>query len=115
MTLHEDFAVNAPASLTHEQASTLPVAALTAWFALVETGHVKADDTVLVQGTGDVARFGLQIAQIFGAHTIVTSRSAEKLERAMALGASGVIDTSSTPDWSAAALELTDGRGIEPS
>ncbi len=112
-TLHEDVAVRAPASLTDTEASTLPVAALTAWFALVETGHVKAGDTVLVQGTGGVALFGLAIARAFGAHAIVTSRSAEKLERATALGASAVIDTSATPDWSNAALELTDGRGAD--
>ncbi|HEY0198464.1 MAG TPA: NAD(P)-dependent alcohol dehydrogenase [Rhodanobacter sp.] len=113
VTLYEDIAVRAPASLTDEEASTLPVAALTAWFALVETGHVKAGETVLVQGTGGVALFGLQFAQAFGARTIITSRSAEKLQRAKALGASAVIDTSSTPDWSVAALDLTDGRGVD--
>jgi hypothetical protein len=63
--------------------------------------------------TGGVALFGLQIAQTFGARTIVTSRSAEKLERAKAMGASAVIDTSSNPEWSVAALELTDGRGVD--
>lgn len=113
VTLHEDIAVKAPASLTDEEASTLPVAALTAWFFLIETGHLKAGETVLVQGTGGVALFGLQIAHAFGARTIITSRSAEKLERAKALGASSVIDTSSAPKWSVAALELTNGRGVD--
>lgn len=113
VTLHEGVAVKAPASLTDEEASTLPVAALTAWSALIETGHLKAGQTVLVQGTGGVALFGLQFAQAFGARVIVTSRSAEKLERAKALGAFGVIDTGANPDWSAAALDLTDGRGVD--
>jgi NADPH:quinone reductase-like Zn-dependent oxidoreductase len=113
VTLDQDIAVRAPASLTDEQASTLPVAALTAWFALIETGHLTAGDTVLVQGTGGVALFGLQIARAFGARVIVTSRSAEKLERAKALGASGVIDTSKTPDWSVPALQLTGGHGVD--
>ena len=113
VTLSEDIAVRTPASLTDEQASTLPIAALTAWFALIETGHLKANDTVLIQGTGGVALFGLQLARAFGAHTIVTSRSATKLERAKALGASGVIDTSIVPDWSVPALELTGGRGVD--
>jgi len=113
MTLHEEAAVKAPRSMTDEEASTLPVAALTAWFALIETGHLTAGETVLVQGTGGVALFGHQIAQAFGARTIITSRSADKLERAKALGASAVIDTSLTPDWSVAALELTDGRGVD--
>jgi len=113
VTLHEDIAVRAPASLTEEEASTLPVAALTAWFALIETGRLKAHDTVLVQGTGGVAMFGLQFARAFGARVIVTSRSTEKLEHAKALGASAVIDTSLTPDWSVVALELTGGRGVD--
>ncbi|WP_205826920.1 zinc-dependent alcohol dehydrogenase family protein [Mesorhizobium zhangyense] len=113
VTLHEGVAVKAPASLTDEEASTLPVAALTAWSALIETGHLKAGQTVLVQGTGGVALFGLQFAQAFGARVIVTSQSTEKLGHAKALGAFGVIDTRANPDWSAAALDLTDGRGVD--
>ncbi len=113
VTLHEDVAVKAPASLTDEEAATLPVAALTAWFALIETGHLKTGQTVLVQGTGGVALFGLQFAKAFGASVIVTSRSAEKLERAEALGAFGVIDTRANPDWSVSALDLTGGRGAD--
>lgn len=111
--LHEDVAVSAPASLTDEEASTLPVAGLTAWFALIETGKLKPGDTVLVQGTGGVALFGLQIARAFDARVIVTSRSVDKLKRAKALGASSVIDTTQTPDWSEAVLALTDGRGVD--
>lgn len=113
VTLHEDIAVEAPASLTAAEASTLPVAALTAWFSLVETGRVAAGETVLVQGTGGVALFGLQFARAFGARVIVTSRSAGKLARATALGATAVIDTGPTTDWSARALQLTGGRGVD--
>ncbi|TWC76459.1 NADPH:quinone reductase-like Zn-dependent oxidoreductase [Rhizobium sp. SJZ105] len=113
VTLHEGIAVRAPASLTDEEASTLPVAALTAWFALIKTGHLKAGQTVLVQGTGGVALFGLQFAQAFGARVIVTSRSTQKLERAKAFGAFGVIDTLAKPDWSVSALDLTEGRGVD--
>ena len=113
VTLHEAIAVRAPASLTDKEASTLPVAALTAWFALIETGRLKAGQTVLVQGTGGVALFGLQFAQAFGARVIVTSRSAKKLERAKTLGAFGVIDTHANPDWSVSALELTNGHGVD--
>ncbi|WP_338056173.1 NAD(P)-dependent alcohol dehydrogenase [Telmatospirillum siberiense] len=109
VVLHEDIAVAAPVSLTDQEASTLPIAGLTAWFALVETGKLKEGDTVLVEGTGGVALFGLQIARAFGARVIVTSRGAEKLKRVKALGSFDVIDTSATPDWSAAALDLTGG------
>lgn len=111
--LSEEVAVAAPLSLTDEEASTVPVAGLTAWFALVETGAVQAGDTVLVQGTGGVALFGLKIAQAIGARVIATSRSAEKLKRVRALGASAVIDSRENPDWSQAAMALTDGRGVD--
>ncbi|NVN37494.1 zinc-dependent alcohol dehydrogenase family protein [Komagataeibacter swingsii] len=111
--LREDVAVTAPASLTDQEASTLPIAGLTAWFALVETGKLKAGDTVLVEGTGGVALFGLQIARAFGARAIVTSRSAEKLKRVEILGMCDVIDTSATPDWSTVALDLTGGAGVD--
>jgi NADPH:quinone reductase-like Zn-dependent oxidoreductase len=113
VVLHEDIAVAAPASLTDEEAATLPIAALTAWFALVETGPVKAGDRVLIQGTGGVALFALQFAKALGARTIVTSRSAGKLARLEALGASAMIDTSATPDWPSAARAMRGGKGID--
>ncbi|KVE40021.1 zinc-dependent alcohol dehydrogenase family protein [Burkholderia sp. TSV86] len=112
VTLDEQAAVQAPASLDANEASTLPIAALTAWFALIETGRLQPDQTVLVQGTGGVALFGLQIAQTLGAKAIVTSRHAEKLERVKALGAFATIDTQATPDWADAVQKLTDGNGV---
>lgn len=112
-TLHEEAAVRSPATLTDDEASTLPIAALSAWFALIETGRLGRDDTVLVQGTGGVALFGLQIARAFGARVIVTSRSAEKLERIRRLGDFDAIDTSAMPAWSPLAREMTDGRGLD--
>jgi NADPH:quinone reductase-like Zn-dependent oxidoreductase len=113
VVLHEDVAVKAPSSLTNEEASTLPVAALTAWSALIETGNLAPGETVLVQGTGGVALAALQIAQAFDARVILTSRSAEKLERVKALGVTDLIDTGIHPDWSDEALKLTGGRGVD--
>ncbi|GAA0913664.1 NAD(P)-dependent alcohol dehydrogenase [Rothia nasimurium] len=111
--LHEDVLVHSPASLSAPEASTLPIAALTAWFALVETGRLHAGQSVLVQGTGGVAIFGLQLAKALGAQVIVTSRSAEKLARARDLGADAIIDTGANPAWAVKALELTEGRGVD--
>ncbi|WP_082874928.1 NAD(P)-dependent alcohol dehydrogenase [Burkholderia sp. MSMB1589WGS] len=111
--LHESAAVRAPDTLSDLDASTLPIAALTAWVALVEDGALQPDQTVLVQGTGGVALFGLQIATALGARVIVTSRDAAKLARAEALGAWATIDTARTPAWAERALELTRGRGVD--
>ena len=106
----EDWCVAAPHSLDLAEASTLPCAGLTAWFALVERGRLKAGQSVLVQGTGGVALFGLQIAKAHGAEVFVTSGAPEKRERARALGADHAIDRD---DWVEAVYRLTADRGID--
>jgi NADPH:quinone reductase-like Zn-dependent oxidoreductase len=105
-------AVAIPAHLSDAQASTLPIAALTAWSTLQE-GGVKPGDTVLVQGTGGVALFALQFAKLAGARVIVLSSSDEKLARAKQLGADVGINYRTTPDWNVAAREATHGKGVE--
>ncbi len=103
--------VAVPDGLTSEEAATLPCAAVTAWHALMVRGHLKAGDTVLVQGTGGVAVFGLQLATALGARVIVTSSSDAKLERARALGAWGTVNYRTHPDWDAEVMRLTGGDG----
>ncbi|WP_373232787.1 NAD(P)-dependent alcohol dehydrogenase [Cohnella sp.] len=109
VVLHEDGVVRIPDHLTYEEASTLPIAALTAWSMLIEYGGLQAGDTVLLQGTGGVSIFGLQFSLMAGARVIITSSSNDKLERAKALGAWQTINYSEVPDWDKAALELTGG------
>ncbi|WP_341864888.1 NAD(P)-dependent alcohol dehydrogenase [Paenibacillus helianthi] len=109
VVLHEDGVVPIPDHLTYEEASTLPIAALTAWSMLIEYGGLQAGDTVLLQGTGGVSIFGLQFSLMAGARVIITSSSNDKLERAKALGAWQTINYSEVPDWDKAALELTGG------
>jgi NADPH:quinone reductase-like Zn-dependent oxidoreductase len=113
VVLSEQWLVAAPKSLTAAQASTLPCAGLTAWFALVETGALHAGQTVLVQGTGGVALFGVQIARAHGAQVIVVSGSDDKLARARSLGATHGINRQSNADWTSAVRTLTDGRGAD--
>lgn len=112
IALPADWLVGAPASLDDGEASTLPCAGVTAWFALVEKGHLRAGETVLIEGTGGVALFGLQIAKARGANVIVVSGSAEKLARAKALGADNGIDRSQE-DWVEAVYRLTADRGAD--
>ncbi|MET2830750.1 zinc-dependent alcohol dehydrogenase family protein [Mesorhizobium shangrilense] len=108
----EDAAVSAPPSLSDVEAATLPIAALTAWFALAEATKPIAGQTVLIQGTGGVSLFALQFAAAFGLRAIVTSSSDEKLGRAKQLGAWQVINYRTQPAWDEAALDLTDGLGV---
>ncbi|MNX41453.1 alcohol dehydrogenase [compost metagenome] len=109
VVLHEDGVVRIPDHLTYEEASTLPIAGLTAWSMLIEYGGLQAGHTVLLQGTGGVSIFGLQFSLMAGARVIITSSSNDKLERAKALGAWQTINYSEVPDWDKAALELTGG------
>ncbi|MFJ7975811.1 NAD(P)-dependent alcohol dehydrogenase [Peribacillus sp. NPDC096379] len=113
MLLNEEATVMTPSSLTDEEASTLPVAALTVWFSLVEYGKIKAGDSVLVLGTGGVSVYAVQIASALGARVIVTSSSNEKLEKVKALGAKDVINYVETPEWEKEVLEITEGKGVQ--
>src|SRR5262245_60681423 len=63
VVFEEGGVVKYPHHLTVEEAATLPCAALTAWNALAE-GGVRAGQTVLLQGTGGVSIFALQIAKL---------------------------------------------------
>jgi NADPH:quinone reductase-like Zn-dependent oxidoreductase len=61
----EEGVVKAPSNLNFEEAATLPCAAVTAWNALYGNAKpLKAGDTVLVQGTGGVSVFALQVGSI---------------------------------------------------
>lgn len=112
VVLPQGWLVAAPRSLDLAEASTLPCAGLTAWFALVERGRLEAGSSVLVHGTGGVALFGLQIAKAGGAEVFVVSGSADKLARAKSLGADHAIDRQAE-DWVGAVHRLTGDRGVD--
>jgi NADPH:quinone reductase-like Zn-dependent oxidoreductase len=111
--LRADAVVHIPSHLSFEQAATLPCAAVTAWHALFVAASVKPGDLVLIQGTGGVSLFGLQLARAAGAEVVVTSSDDAKLERARALGAAHVINYRKVPAWGEAAARLGGGRGVD--
>jgi NADPH:quinone reductase-like Zn-dependent oxidoreductase len=109
----EQDAVAVPVHLSPEQAATLPCAAVTAWHALIENGHVVPGESVLIIGTGGVSMFAFQFARLAGARVLVISSSDEKLTHARALGADGCINYRTTPEWDGEVLRLTQGRGVD--
>ncbi|MES1249650.1 MAG: NAD(P)-dependent alcohol dehydrogenase [Chitinophaga rupis] len=111
--LSETGAVKIPASLTDAEAATLPIAALTAWFALVEHGQLKKGQTVVTQGTGGVSLFATQLASALGARVIGLSSSDDKLGLLRELGATETINYRQYPDWHQKVLEMTGGRGAD--
>lgn len=81
-----------PASLTFEQAASLPVAAITALQALRDHGKIQAGQKVLINGaSGGVGTFAVQIAKSFGAEVtgVCSGRNAEMVR---SLGADHVVD-----------------------
>ncbi len=114
VVLHEDGVVAIPQNLSFEEAAALPCAGVTAWNALMASGHpVRPGDTVLCQGTGGVSMLAMQFARAAGARVIVTSSSDDKLERVLKLGASDGINYKSYPDWEKEVVRLTRGRGVD--
>ncbi len=111
VVLPETAVVGVPEQLSLSEAACLPCAGVTAWNGLVERAGLKAGDTLLVQGTGGVALFGLQIGAALGAQVIVLSSSDEKLRKAKAMGASALINYRERPDWDAEVIKATAGRG----
>ncbi len=102
-----------PNNLTLKEAATLPCAGLTAWRALVDEGNLRSGETVLVQGTGGVSVFALQLAKSFGATVIATSSSDDKLEKLKQLGADHLINYKTHPEWGKEVLKLTDNVGVD--
>ena len=113
IVMDEQITVKAPAYLTDIEAATLPCAAVTAWYAVAERAKILSGQTVVVQGTGGVSLFALQIATALGAEVIVTSSSDEKLERAKQLGAAHGVNYRNEPAWDEAVMKLTAGKGAD--
>lgn len=95
VTVHEDEAMPIPEGLSYEEAAAIPEVFLTAYDALVARGRVAPGERVLIHAVGSgVGTAAAQIARHLGATVLGTSRSAEKLARALVYGLDVGIDTS---------------------
>jgi len=104
--------VDRPAHLNDTEAAALPLAGLTAYRALVSRAGAGAGDRVLVTGIGGgVALFAMQFALALGASVYVTSRSDEKIGRAIELGAAGGANYRKD-DWDARLKEAAGGFDV---
>lgn len=89
--------LRAPDGLNPDEAATLPVAFLTAWYALVHCARLQAGETVLIHGAaGGVGMAAIQIARMRGARVVATAGSPEKRALVRLLGADAVYDSRST-------------------
>lgn len=101
-----------PAYLTWEEAGVIALAGLTGYRAMFTKGNLQAGETVFIPGAGSgVATYLIQFAKNIGARVIVTSRSEEKRQQALRLGADVALDTNE--DWQAALANETIDLVIE--
>jgi NADPH:quinone reductase-like Zn-dependent oxidoreductase len=85
-----------PSNLTHAEAATVPISALTAWQGLILRAKIRPDDHVLVHGgAGAVGIFAVQLARMAGAHVIATA-SSRNIDFLLQIGAENVIDRTTT-------------------
>lgn len=101
-----------PNNYSFAEAATLPCAALTAWRGLMVEGKLQAGDKVLIEGTGGMSIFALQLAKMAGARVFATTSSAEKAERLQALGAEAVVNYKEDERWGKTIFKMT-GGGVD--
>lgn len=109
-TLPEANLVKLPDDISFEQAAAVMLKGLTVQYLLKQTYEVKPGDVILFHAAaGGVGSLACQWAKALGAKLIGTVSSAEKAERAKALGAWETIDYS-REDVAKRVLELTNGK-----
>lgn len=102
-----------PHNLSFEEAASIPETFLTAYQALFQIGEIQPWQWVLIHAGGSgVGTAAIQLAKQMDAKVIATSRSADKLEKCLAIGADAVINTAEgfTSDT---VKDITEGHGID--
>jgi len=105
--------VPVPDVFSDVEAAAFPAAGVTAWHTVTRAGSLRPGASVLVQGTGGVALFAIQLLVAAGARVIATSSADWKLARLRELGVAECINYRKNPDWDAEVLRLTDGQGVD--
>jgi NADPH:quinone reductase-like Zn-dependent oxidoreductase len=106
-------AIAVPASLSWEEAAATPLTFLVVYDMLVQQGHLKKSEWLLVTGvSAGVGVAALLAGKALGARVIGTSGSSEKLERLKPLGLDVAVQTRA-PDFGKKVLEVTGGKGVD--
>lgn len=99
--------------MTFEEAASLPVIFMTAYYALHEIARLKKGETVLIHAAaGGVGLAAIQVAKWLGATIIATAGSKEKQNYLRSQGVEHIFN-SRTLDFADEILELTGGRGVD--
>lgn len=102
-----------PLHVSFTDAAASQIAFGTAWHVLINRGGLRAGHTVLIQAAGSgIGSAAVQVAKLAGATIFATASSAQKLQRAKALGAHHVINYKEE-NFAQRVLELTAGKGVD--
>jgi NADPH:quinone reductase len=102
-----------PQGLSMVEAAALPETVFTCWTNLVDGGHLKAGETVLIHGgASGIGTTGIQLAKGLGARVFATAGSAEKCAACVRLGADLAIDYK-TQDFVAVIREAMGKSGVD--
>ncbi len=106
-------AVRKPGNMSFEEAATIPIAFLTADYALNTLAKMKSGDRVLIHAaTGGVGMAAVQLARRTGAEVFGTAGNPEKRKLLASLGVQHVFN-SRTLDFADEVLSITDGVGVD--
>jgi acyl transferase domain-containing protein/NADPH:quinone reductase-like Zn-dependent oxidoreductase/SAM-dependent methyltransferase/acyl carrier protein len=102
-----------PPQLTFEEAATLPIAFMTACYALQHLGQLQAGERILIHAaSGGLGLAAIQLAQRAGAEIFATAGSADKRRFLRSLGVAHVMDSRSLA-FADEILDLTGGQGVD--
>jgi len=107
------FALPVPAGWENSEAVTVPIAFLTAWYALYTIGHLSRAESVLIHAAaGGVGSAAVQLSQLAGARVFATAGAEEKRAMLRDLGCELVMDSRSL-DFGRQIAAHTGGRGVD--
>ena len=111
-TVPAEMAVPVPDNVSFDEAAALPVAYLTAWYALARHARLKAGEVALIQaGTSGIGVAGIQFAKNLDATVIATAGTDHKVEFCKKLGADHAINYEEQ-DFVEEVKQITDGEGV---
>lgn len=112
VAISKKYIFETPEGLSTEECAAIPLSGLTAYRALFSKARLRAKEKVLITGIGSgAALWALTFAVAYGARVYVTSSSADKINKAVALGATGGFNYKD-PNWADEAIKVTGGVDI---